>query len=178
MPRPWPKTGTAVPPLTNYLFAGNIGNRIQGHISDSPVGVSGLPKGISRIITDSKPIQSVIHKSIKTYLNTFSKSINHSLTTAQGVYFENPFRFPTLYLYSYNDVMFWPETLNIIAANRNKHNMSYVTHEFDSPHVQHFKFYPEKYSKLLDDFIDSIGINNLVIPCAPHSKEKADNILI
>ena len=79
---------------------------------------------------------------------------------ANRLYVENPLKLPSLYIYSRKDNVARHETIIYSWACQKKRNVPSFIHEFDTPHVQHFKYYPEQYAKLLDDFIDFIMIRN------------------
>ena len=137
-----------------------VGNRLVGHVSDSPVDVMGTAIGISKAVTESKILQKLIEKSIDTYLNVFYKQVTSHMWTAHKMYHENPLQIPTLYLYSPNDVVsaLGPVYKGIRRAK--EQNIPHFTHVFDTPHVEHFRRYPDIYTKLLKDFFDFLKIKN------------------
>ena len=64
------------------------------------------------------------------------------------LYLENPLKLPTLYIYSRNDKVAKPEAILNSFACQKKRNVPSFIHEFDTPHVQHFRKNPEQYAKL------------------------------
>ena len=78
--------------------------------------------------------------------------------TASKMYYENSLRIPTMYMYSNNDIISLPDApFQSIPFQK---DVPSFFHEFDTPHVQHFKNYPEKYMQLLDNFLDFIKIKD------------------
>ena len=129
-------------------------------MTDSAVEAVLAPKGISKSVTDSKILQNICQKSLETYIDIFSVTVKRYMKDSNRIYFENPLKLPTLYIYSHNDTVAKPDTILDSLACQKKRNVPVFTHEFDTPHVQHFRCYPEQYVKLLDDFIDFINIRN------------------
>ena len=129
-------------------------------MTDSVVVAGLAPKGISISVTDSKILQNIFQKSLEIYIDIFSVTVKRYIEESGRHYFENPLKLPTLYIYSRNDKVAKPDTILDSLACQKKRNIPVFTHEFDTPHVQHFRYYPEQYVKLLDDFIDFIKIRN------------------
>ena len=147
--------------LLSYL--GICGDRIFGHVTDSAVEAVLAPKGISTSITNSKILQNIFQKSLETYIDMFPVTVKSYLMDSNRLYLENPLKLPThryIYIYSRNDKVAKPEAILNSFASQKKRNVPSFIYEFDTPHVQHFRKNPEKYAKLLDDFIDFIKIRN------------------
>ena len=100
-------------------------------------------------------------------------TVKSYLMDSNRLYLENPLKLPTLYIYSHNDKVAKPDTILDSLACQKKRNVPVFTHEFDTPHVQHFRYYPEQYVKLLDDFIDFIKIRNF-----EYSSDNLDKMML
>ena len=144
--------------MLSYL--GICGDRIFGHVTDSAVEAVLAPKGISTSITDSKILQHIFQKSLETYIDMFPVTVKRYLMDSSRLYLENPLKLPTLYIYSRNDKVAKPEAILNSFVCQKKRNVPSFIHEFDTPHVQHFRKNPQQYANLLDDFIDFIKIRN------------------
>ena len=127
-------------------------------MADSPVDYENAIRGISESITGSKILQNIIQTSVESYFDMFQNTVKSYMLDSNDMCTENPFRIPTLYIFSYKDSIASPETSLKIIAHQKKYNVPSFTHEFDTPHVQHYRHYPDQYLKLLDDFINFIGI--------------------
>ena len=143
-----------------YSFLGKCGKRILGLVVDSPVDYENAIRGISKSITRSKILQNVIQTSVQSYFDMFPNTVKSYMEDSRDMCTENPFRIPTLYIFSCKDPIAPPEATLKVIAHQKKYNVSSFTQEFDTPHVQHYRHYPEQYMKRLDDFKNFIGIKN------------------
>ena len=129
-------------------------------MADSPVDYDNAIRGISESITRSKVLQNVIQASVQGYFDMFPNTVKSYMLDSRDMCTENPFRIPTLYIFSCKDRISPPESTLKVIAHQKKYNVLSFAHEFDTPHVQHYRHYPDQYTKLLDDFVNFIGIKN------------------
>ena len=146
-----------MPYVLNLLFtliSGHLAKRIGGHVTDSFTHVESMATGISSSFTQFKPVQQAIKKPLDFYMETFPETFTGLWKRGVDTYITNPLKIPTLFIYSRGDSISsvkWPLTS---LAHQKKFNIPAFHHEFDSDHCQHFRHYPEKYSQLLDNFIN------------------------
>ena len=116
--------------------------------------IGGATRGISVSVTESKILQNSIQWSIDTYINAFPQNVKCHFQKAYDIYVDNPLRIPTLYIHSSKDIVSIPAVPLKGIEHQKKLNILLFYHEFDTPHCQHFRFNHEKYSELIDDFIE------------------------
>ena len=141
------------------LFPEEFRNRIHGHVSDSALELESAPRGVSVSVSKMEPIQKFVKKALDKYIEKYPQKVSH-IRRNNDIYLENPLRIPTLYIHSSGDTIAKEERIKMphLVAKHNEMNIPSFYHEFDTPHVQHFRRYPEKYAELLDDFIEFIRI--------------------
>ena len=127
-------------------------------MSDSVTGIEEATGGVGASITDHKLLQKVISKSLDTYIDMFPNKTKFHYQKADDIYVQNPLRIPTLYIHSNRDRVSTPATPLRSIAHQKQLNIPSFYHEFDTPHVQHFRYYPEKYVELLDGFLNFINL--------------------
>ena len=140
------------------MLSGAFERKIIGHVSDSAVDPESATRGIGISISDSKILQRFLAKSLQTYIDAFPKKVSYYFQEAYDIYIENPLRIPTLYVYSNNDIVSTPVTPLKSIEHQKKLNIPAFYHEFDTPHVQHFRLNRDKYTELLDDFINFLKL--------------------
>ena len=131
---------------------------MTGHVSDSVADIEAATGGIGASLTDHKLLQKYIKKSLDTYISMFPNKVSSHFQKAYDIYLENPLRVPTLYIHSNGDRVSTPTTPLRSIAHQKQYNIPSFYHEFNTPHVQHFKYNPEKYVELLDDFLNFINL--------------------
>ena len=120
------------------------------------------PRGLAASITQSHVSQNLIQKILETYINMFPVTVKYHFDRAYDICMENPLGIPTLCLYSSNDVILDLERIESNIAEQRKMNpgVPLLSYDFDAPHVQIFRHYPEKYSELLDDFFKFVQLKS------------------
>ena len=143
-------------------FPGIFKSRIYGHISDSALELESATRGVSVSVSNVQAIQKFVKKALDKYVEKYPHKVSH-IRKNNDIYVENPLRIPTLYIHSSGDTIAKEERIKMphLVAKHNEMNIPSFYYEFDTPHVQHFRSYPEKYAELLDDFIKFIRIKEL-----------------
>lgn len=115
-------------------------------------------------VSNVEAIQKFVKKALDKYIKKYPQKVSH-IRKNNDIYLENPLRLPTLYIHSSRDTVAKEERIKMpnLVAKHNEMNIPSFYHEFDTPHVQHFLRYPEKYAELLDDFIEFIRIKQKTI---------------
>ena len=129
-------------------------------MSDSVADVEAATAGIGASITDHKLLQKLISRSLDTYIAMFPNKTSFHYQKAYDIYVVNPLRIPTLYIHSNGDRVSTPATPLRSIAHQKQFNIPSFYHEFDTPHVQHFRYNPEKYVELLDGFLNFIKLGS------------------
>ena len=145
--------------ISNILFSGVFKNRILGHVSDSALELDSATRGVSASVSNIKFMQKAVKKALDTYIEKYPHKVSH-IRKNNEIYLENPLRIPTLYIHSRGDNIAKEERYKLtkLVPKHNAMGVPSFYHEFDTPHVGHFRKYPEKYAELLDNFIAYIDI--------------------
>ena len=142
-----------------YFFPGKFKNRIHGHVSDSALELESATRGVSVSVSNVEAMQKFVKKALDKYIEKYPHKVSH-IRKNNDIYVENPLRIPTLYIHSSGDTIAKEERIKMphLVTKHNEMNIPSFYHEFDTPHVQHFRTFPEKYAELLDNFIEFIRI--------------------
>ncbi|KAJ5072141.1 hypothetical protein M0811_09521 [Anaeramoeba ignava] len=149
----------------NNKLAIDISKRIKGVILDSAPPSPSKELLVTGITNSFPHCQFSTRKVIQFGLNLFTSfnpsilqdSFNLSEQTKNGFL---PFNFPQLYLYSSDDKIVPPEHIENFYQNQIKAGKFVQYFRWDKvPHVQLYRYFPEKYKQLVGSFIFNFVTN-------------------
>lgn len=139
---------------------GHLLDRFVGQIWDSVVDVAGTPIGVARSVTDSKPLQDVIQKSIEWYLRYRYDSVTVFYERASVQFHKNYMGTPGLFFASEADPISPPSM--VFKAHDIWKSLGFPVYKKcwdDTKHVTHRMKHPEEYEKLVLTFLKSLGLS-------------------
>ena len=83
----------------------DMATRIRGQVFDSPVDYEGVPRGIGMALSPYPIVQKSIKFALDSHLKMFPKQVLQYYKQSSGAFHKNPFRSPSLMLYSKCDLM-------------------------------------------------------------------------
>ena len=132
---------------------GDFPGRLCGHIFDSPVDFTNIPRGVARASTSNVLLQRAIKSSLELYLKLAKKS-SKDYIRASIAWKTNEYRIPTKIIYSVDDPVCEPELIESIVSDWIKRGIDAESESWEkAPHVSVFRNYPEQYTKSVIDFI-------------------------
>lgn len=138
-----------------------VGQRIVGQIFDSPVDFEGVPRGFSQAVTPVPVLQKTLEATLNGYLKMFPKKVMAHYLRSSAYFHANEFGTPSLILNSESDPIGVPDAINVVVDKwRQKGIPVNVKTWKDTPHVSHFLHHPVQYITALNNFLDSIGLND------------------
>ena len=137
----------------------SIIDRVQGEIWDSLTSIHETAVGISRAMFQHNPI---LQKSLETYLlfhlRTFtSLTTNHIKIAAEAFHYTKNVHAPCLFFLSKTDIVSSEPRVRQSIADFEEMNVEATSKCFDkSPHVEHYRFHKEEYTKALIDHLRKV----------------------
>jgi len=131
--------------------------RIIGQVIDSLVDIAGVPNAIGLSLTKHCQLQRIIKDAFNVYLySSYRFTLRHYLTAAKAFH-EAPPLVPSLWLFSRIDSFMSAEDVEKSIAVWEALGIACRKKCWaDSGHVKHLKMHGDEYTKLLDDYLETV----------------------
>ena len=138
---------------------GQVGERLQGQVLDSPADLDKIPFGFSKAVSSVPIVQTIVEKMLQAHLSTFKNTVTRHYRKSSNTMRENQLRTPTLFLYSDVDPVGMAGPIEEVMANYTSRNIPVFAKKFSgSAHVSHYHRYPAEYTEQLDMFLKHLGL--------------------
>lgn len=143
--------GGATPP--------DIQSRILGVVMDSPTPYENILEGIPNSISDNSLVRASIRALLSLYMRAFYSTVTtHYIQGAQAAESDNG-GLPALMLYSSADRIVSHSKVDTVVDGWRKKGLFVRCRKWeDTPHVGHFRLYPEEYKRELQGFLDHLRL--------------------
>lgn len=133
----------------------DVQQRILGVVMDSATPRETMLEGFPKSISASAIVGSAIKAVLASYLRMFPVSVASHFVEGAEAFETNPCELPMLMFYSSADPIAPSWKLDSVVADWERRGLVVHVRKFDdSPHVNHFRFYPERYKEALQGFLE------------------------
>lgn len=137
-----------------------VKDRMKGIILDSAVDLANAPPAVGRALAPkSKAGQKAVEVALEGYLRMAEKMATRHYRTSQETLHENPFRIPSLIIVSHKDKFATLDANEKLAEHYSRAGIPVELKVFtESPHVQHYRYYPTEYEQLMERFLNTVQL--------------------
>jgi hypothetical protein len=132
---------------------------IAGQVFDSPPDMNGIADGIAKSMGIGGVRESMIRSAVSCYLRATEASAGKEYAASSAAFRANPIDAPSLWYYSHGDDVSRAEDCAEVAGGWRARGAEVheVVYGPESPHIQHLRTDPDRYSSRLDAFLAKIG---------------------
>lgn len=137
----------------------DLQSRIVGVVMDSPTPYENILEGIPNSISDNAVVRASIRTVLGLYMRAFYSSVTtHYIQGAQAAEQDNG-GLPALMLYSSADRIVSSSKVDTVVAGWQKKGLFVRARKWeDTPHVGHFRMYPDEYIGELQKFLEHLRL--------------------